>query len=95
MTDDEIKKFVDDRIRKALKTKIPAGGHSHDSGLERRLERVEFFLKALIASLQEHPDGISYETIEKTYRRLKSEQHRDDAEGISEFLALLKRDVLS
>ncbi len=92
MTKDELKRFVDDRIKEALKSMPPSSDLLHDSYLVRRLERVEFFLRALIVSLREHPHGLSHETIDKTYRRLRSKQNRDDAEGIAEFLALLERD---
>jgi hypothetical protein len=46
----------------------------------------------LILSLPELPHGLSYETIEKTHKRLRNEKNRDVTDRISEDLGLLEQD---
>jgi len=53
MTDEELKRYVDAKIKEALKSYPTSTGIPLDPGQERRLKRVELSLVAVIQCLRE------------------------------------------
>jgi hypothetical protein len=102
MTDEdkqELKQYVDDQIKEAIKSEspplFPAGGRGLplDSDLVRRLGRIELRLTAVIVAFRELPRELGYwEIFSKTYKTLKTKQQQDVRAGIAELDDLLERD---
>ncbi len=94
MTDNELKKYVDDAVEKAMKSSSPqtAMGIPLAPGLFERLEKIELFLVAAIRSLQGHLPARDLRSILQTYKRLRNEKQRGAYAAIAELDDLLEQD---
>jgi hypothetical protein len=90
MTDEQIKKYINDQIKDALKTHVPRGPVP-DDGLLRQLDKLELLLKAAIVSLLELPPELDWKAnFSEAYRTLRKKQHEDTNREISAGIAELE-----